>query len=79
MDMVERCSLSQLKFCAKQLLDRVPVEALDFTTKLPRVLSLYIFSFLDPRSLCRCAQVKLSALEEDLAESHEKADRFRLV
>nr|XP_006116775.1 F-box only protein 16 isoform X3 [Pelodiscus sinensis] len=56
-DLLERCSLSQQKFCAKQLQDRVPAEALDFTTKLPRVLSLYIFSFLDPRSLCRCAQV----------------------
>ncbi|XP_062981585.1 F-box only protein 16 [Elgaria multicarinata webbii] len=57
MDFLERCSLSQLKFCFKQLQERVPVEALDFTTKLPRVLSLYIFSFLDPRSLSRCAQV----------------------
>ncbi|XP_015265576.1 PREDICTED: F-box only protein 16 [Gekko japonicus] len=57
MDLLECCSLSQLKFCVKQLHDRVPVEALDFTAKLPRPLSLYIFSFLDPRSLCRCAQV----------------------
>ncbi|XP_054847085.1 F-box only protein 16 [Eublepharis macularius] len=57
MDLLERCSLSQLKFCVKQLHNRVPVEALDFTTKIPRALSLYIFSFLDPRSLCRCAQV----------------------
>nr|XP_032646767.1 F-box only protein 16 isoform X1 [Chelonoidis abingdonii]XP_032646768.1 F-box only protein 16 isoform X1 [Chelonoidis abingdonii] len=56
-DLLERCSLAQQKFCSKQLQDRVPVVALDFTTKLPRVLSLYIFSFLDPRSLCRCAQV----------------------
>ncbi|XP_064364319.1 F-box only protein 16 [Dromaius novaehollandiae] len=56
-DLLERCSLSQQKFCAKHLQDRVPTEALDFTTQLPRVLSLYIFSFLDPRSLCRCAQV----------------------
>ncbi|KFP63883.1 F-box only protein 16, partial [Cariama cristata] len=56
-DLLERCSPSQQKFCAKQLQDRVPTEALDFTTRLPRVLSLYIFSFLDPRSLCRCAQV----------------------
>ncbi|NWY56589.1 FBX16 protein, partial [Chionis minor] len=56
-DLLERCSLSQQKFCAKQLQDRVPAEALDFTMRLPRVLSLYIFSFLDPRSLCRCAQV----------------------
>ncbi|NXK67381.1 FBX16 protein, partial [Sylvietta virens] len=56
-DLLERCSLSQQKFCAKQLQARVPAEAVDFTTRLPRVLSLYIFSFLDPRSLSRCAQV----------------------
>ncbi|XP_005510630.2 F-box only protein 16 isoform X1 [Columba livia] len=56
-DLLARCSLPQQKFCAKQLHDRIPTEALDFTTRLPRVLSLYIFSFLDPRSLCRCAQV----------------------
>uniref|UniRef100_A0A669Q766 F-box protein 16 n=1 Tax=Phasianus colchicus TaxID=9054 RepID=A0A669Q766_PHACC len=56
-DQLELCSLSLQKFCAKQLQDRIPIEALDFTMKLPRVLSLYIFSFLDPRSLCRCAQV----------------------
>ncbi|KAK2523374.1 Fbxo16 [Columba livia] len=56
-DLLARCSLAQQKFCAKQLQDRIPTEALDFTTRLPRVLSLYIFSFLDPRSLCRCAQV----------------------
>ncbi|NXA12069.1 FBX16 protein, partial [Sapayoa aenigma] len=56
-ELLERCSLSQQRFCAKQLQERVPSEALDFTTTLPRVLSLYIFSFLDPRSLCRCAQV----------------------
>ncbi|XP_048372788.1 F-box only protein 16 isoform X3 [Sphaerodactylus townsendi] len=57
MDLLERCSLPQLKFWVKQLHDRVPAEALDFTSKLPKVLSLYIFSFLDPRSLCRCAQI----------------------
>ncbi|XP_029452039.1 F-box only protein 16 isoform X2 [Rhinatrema bivittatum] len=55
-DLLERCSMSQLKFCSHQLQKKVPSEALDFTTVLPRVLSLYIFSFLDPRSLCRCAQ-----------------------
>nr|XP_033794699.1 F-box only protein 16 isoform X2 [Geotrypetes seraphini] len=56
-DLLERCSISQLKFCNQQLQKKVPLEALDFTTVLPRVLSLYVFSFLDPRSLCRCAQV----------------------
>ncbi|XP_013963098.1 F-box only protein 16 isoform X3 [Canis lupus familiaris] len=54
--LLERCSLSQQKFCCQKLQEKIPAEALDFTTKLPRVLSLYIFSFLDPRSLCRCAQ-----------------------
>ncbi|XP_048793407.1 F-box only protein 16 [Lagopus muta] len=56
-DQLELCSLSLKKFCARKLQDQIPIEALDFTMKLPRVLSLYIFSFLDPRSLCRCAQV----------------------
>ncbi|KAH0519303.1 F-box only protein 16 [Microtus ochrogaster] len=55
--LLERCSLAQQKFCCRKLQERIPAEALDFTTKLPRVLSVYIFSFLDPRSLCRCAQV----------------------
>uniref|UniRef100_H0WAY7 F-box protein 16 n=1 Tax=Cavia porcellus TaxID=10141 RepID=H0WAY7_CAVPO len=55
--LLERCSLSQQKFCCRKLQEQIPAEALDFTTKLPRVLSVYIFSFLDPRSLCRCAQV----------------------
>ncbi|KAG8445873.1 hypothetical protein GDO86_010602, partial [Hymenochirus boettgeri] len=56
-DLFDRCSLSQLKFCNSRLQGKVPRESLDFTIVLPRVLSLYIFSFLDPRSLCRCAQV----------------------
>ncbi|XP_023570456.1 F-box only protein 16 [Octodon degus] len=55
--LLERCSLSQQKFCCRKLQEKIPPEALDFTTTLPRVLSVYIFSFLDPRSLCRCAQV----------------------
>ena len=58
--LLERCSLSQQKFCCRKLQEKIPAEALDFTTKLPRVLSLYIFSFLDPRSLCRCAQVQIA-------------------
>lgn len=57
LDLFKRCSVSQLKFCEQHLRSRVPMEALDFTCFLPRVLALYIFSFLDPRSLCRCAQV----------------------
>ncbi|XP_067873346.1 F-box only protein 16 isoform X2 [Heterodontus francisci] len=66
LSLFERCSVSQLKFCEQHLRSRVPAEALDFTCFLPRVLALYIFSFLDPRSLCRCAQV--SWHWKDLAE-----------
>ncbi|XP_055043224.2 F-box only protein 16 [Misgurnus anguillicaudatus] len=56
-DFFSRCSVSQLKYLRQTLNSCVPEEAVDFTRVLPRVISLYIFSFLDPRSLCRCAQV----------------------
>uniref|UniRef100_A0A673GGA3 Uncharacterized LOC107732385 n=1 Tax=Sinocyclocheilus rhinocerous TaxID=307959 RepID=A0A673GGA3_9TELE len=56
-DWFSRCSASQLKHLRQTLSSWVPEEALDFTRVLPRVISLYIFPFLDPRSLCRCAQV----------------------
>ncbi|KAI1897853.1 hypothetical protein AGOR_G00087540 [Albula goreensis] len=56
-DFFSRCTLGQLRFLRAKLSSQVPEEALDFTTVFPRVLSLYVFSFLDPRSLCRCAQV----------------------
>ena len=57
--LLERCSLSQQKFCCRKLQEKIPAEALDFTTKLPKVLSLCIFYFLDSRSLCHCAQVQI--------------------
>ncbi|XP_026871757.2 F-box only protein 16 isoform X1 [Electrophorus electricus] len=56
-DCLARCSVGQLKHLRQTLCRLVSEEALDFTVVLPRVLALYIFSFLDPRSLCRCAQV----------------------
>ncbi|TSN30244.1 Protein FAM49A [Bagarius yarrelli] len=56
-DFFSRCSVTQIKYLRHTLCAQVPEEALDFTSVLPRVLSLYIFSFLDPRSLCRCAQI----------------------
>ncbi|XP_059149961.1 F-box only protein 16-like [Physella acuta] len=47
----------QLEY-ARELIDsRVPCTKDDFTRYLPRVITLYIFSFLDARSLCQCAQV----------------------
>ncbi|PIK42642.1 putative F-box only protein 16 [Apostichopus japonicus] len=56
-DIMERCSVSQLQQAQKILLMRLPVDREDFTRQLPRALSLYVFSYLDPRSLCRCSQV----------------------
>jgi F-box protein 16 len=43
---------------AREILDKVsPLYHVDFTRILPRVICLYIMSFLDPRSLSRCSQV----------------------
>ncbi|XP_073075761.1 epithelial cell-transforming sequence 2 oncogene-like isoform X4 [Manis javanica] len=35
----------------------MPVAKMDFSTVLPRFISLYIFSFLNPKDLCAAAQV----------------------
>nr|XP_020472595.1 F-box only protein 16 isoform X2 [Monopterus albus] len=56
-DIVLSCSVEQLRFLSLSVSRRLPLQAADFTCLLPRALSLYVFSFLDPRSLCRCAQV----------------------
>ncbi|XP_062406469.1 F-box only protein 16 [Sardina pilchardus] len=56
-DFLSRSSPAQLRQLKETLGSLVPEQVLDFTVILPRVVSLYIFSFLDPRSLCRCAQV----------------------
>uniref|UniRef100_A0A8B9RGD8 F-box protein 16 n=1 Tax=Astyanax mexicanus TaxID=7994 RepID=A0A8B9RGD8_ASTMX len=56
-DFFSRCTKGQLKYLRQTLCSQVPEAALDFTNVLPRVICLYVFSFLDPRSLCRCAQV----------------------
>ena len=47
----------------REILDKVsPIYHVDFTRILPRVICLYIMSFLDPRSLCRSSQVKKNLL-----------------
>lgn len=38
-------------------MEAVPVTRVDFTSVLPRFLSLYVLSFLSPRDLCSAAQV----------------------
>ncbi|XP_074846574.1 epithelial cell-transforming sequence 2 oncogene-like [Carettochelys insculpta] len=52
-----RCSKSQLKFTQNLFGERIPMTKVDFTSMLPRLISLYIFSFLSPRDLCATAQV----------------------
>ncbi|XP_051775240.1 epithelial cell-transforming sequence 2 oncogene-like [Erpetoichthys calabaricus] len=54
---LQRCSRSQLKFTRDWFTETVPITKLDFTTALPRFLSLYIFSFLNPKELCKAAKV----------------------
>ncbi|XP_053737563.1 F-box only protein 16 [Synchiropus splendidus] len=56
-DFLLRCSQQQLRFLSLNVTRQLPLQAADFTCTLPRALSLYVFSFLDPRSLSRCAQV----------------------
>ncbi|XP_068610175.1 F-box only protein 16 [Brachionichthys hirsutus] len=56
-DFVLSCSSEQLLFLNLSVNGRLPLQAADFTCLLPRALCLYAFSFLDPRSLCRCARV----------------------
>ncbi|XP_074482734.1 epithelial cell-transforming sequence 2 oncogene-like isoform X2 [Sebastes fasciatus] len=52
-----RCTKSQLKYCRDLLIKTVPVTQVDFTSVLPRFLSLYVMSFLSPCDLCSAAQV----------------------
>uniref|UniRef100_A0A8C8YKB8 Epithelial cell transforming 2 like n=1 Tax=Prolemur simus TaxID=1328070 RepID=A0A8C8YKB8_PROSS len=52
-----RCSKSQLKFVQDWFSERIQVAKVDFSTVLPRFISLYIFSFLNPKDLCAAAQV----------------------
>ncbi|GAA6102395.1 epithelial cell-transforming sequence 2 oncogene-like isoform X1 [Tachysurus ichikawai] len=55
--LLRRCSKSQLKSINDYFIKAAPITRLDFTTVLPRILSLYILSFLSPMDLCAAAQV----------------------
>ncbi|KAM6181524.1 epithelial cell-transforming sequence 2 oncogene-like [Erethizon dorsatum] len=52
-----RCTKSQLRFVQDWFSERKQVARVDFSTVLPRFISLYIFSFLNPKDLCAAAQV----------------------
>ncbi|KAJ6660161.1 hypothetical protein lerEdw1_018088 [Lerista edwardsae] len=55
--MLMRCNKSQLKLFETWFVENIPVTKVDFTTLLPRFISLYIFSYLNPKALCAAAQV----------------------
>nr|XP_039323877.1 epithelial cell-transforming sequence 2 oncogene-like [Saimiri boliviensis boliviensis] len=52
-----RCTHSQLRFVQDWFSERKQLAKVDFSTVLPRFISLYIFSFLSPKDLCAAAQV----------------------
>ena len=54
---LRKCTKTELAYVEGWFVQRSPILRQDFTTVLPRWISLYIFSFLDPRSLCQAAQV----------------------
>lgn len=55
---LQRSTKVQHKFVKEEFFSKpLPIFKADFTQTLPRFLSMYIFSFLDPRSLSRAAQV----------------------
>ena len=52
-----KCTIDQLLLIDSCVHPQLPKPPEDFTRLLPRHLCLKIFSFLDPRSLCRATQV----------------------
>ncbi|XP_044914046.1 epithelial cell-transforming sequence 2 oncogene-like isoform X2 [Felis catus] len=52
-----RCTKSQLRIVQEWFSERMQMAKVDFSTVLPRFISLYIFSFLNPKDLCAAAQV----------------------
>eukprot|EP00794_Sanderia_malayensis_P000234 gene234-851_t len=57
LDFLRQCSPYELRYIEGWFIQRSPVLRQDFTHALPRWISLYIFSYLDPKSLCRASQV----------------------
>lgn len=76
-DLVLSCSTQQLAFLSGTVSRRLPLQAADFTCMLPRSLCVYLFSFLDPRSLCRCARVRFNV--SICRKSKKNVDRKKLL
>lgn len=56
-DLIHKSKIREKGFIRDYVKEHIPALKRDFTRHLSRVISIYIFSFLDPRSLSRCAQV----------------------
>ena len=52
-----KCTIDQLLLINSHVHPKLPEPLVDFTRLFPRHVSLKIFAFLDPRSLCRATQV----------------------
>lgn len=68
-DVLSHSRKKQLEFVRDFVHEKVPPANIDFTRILPRVISVYVLSFLDPTSICRAAQ--LSWYWHDLCERDE--------
>lgn len=55
-----KCTIDQLLLIDAYAHPQLPKDPVDFTRLFPRYLCLKIFSFLDPRSLCRATQVSFT-------------------
>ncbi|KAH3712387.1 F-box only protein 16-like [Dreissena polymorpha] len=56
-DVIGKSKMKEKAFIRDFVKEHIPPLKRDFTRHLPRVICIYIFSFLDPRSLCRSSQV----------------------
>ncbi|XP_062603541.1 uncharacterized protein LOC134265337 [Saccostrea cucullata] len=74
-DLMNRSKIKQLKFVQEIVNEKVPCIREDFTRELPKILSVYIFSFLDPRSLSRCARNHWARKDEYHVESFLRRER----
>lgn len=75
LELMKLSSQDQLSYMQGLIKERLPTLEKDFTRFLPRVLTVYIFSFLDPRTLCRCSQVR----EMDLIAAVSLVDLYTSV
>eukprot|EP00112_Aurelia_sp_Birch-Aquarium-sp1_P003722 Seg1418.2 transcript_id=Seg1418.2/GoldUCD/mRNA.D3Y31 product="Epithelial cell-transforming sequence 2 oncogene-like" protein_id=Seg1418.2/GoldUCD/D3Y31 len=54
---LRKCTPNELMYIEGWFIQRSPILRQDFTSALPKWISLYIFSHLDPKSLCQASQV----------------------